>query len=97
MDGTQHRPGDQLRRIPASESPTKHAGERAISWAAAEHVTSAPHARNRRHLVDACQVCGRTLLAGEGTREIISGECAFEACSLCVISAARGATSRHVA
>lgn len=86
-----------IRRTVSPQSPSKDLGERAISWTADEPAPRAPHARNRRQLVDTCQVCGRTLLTGEGTREIISGERALEACSLCVISTAKDDTPRHVA
>ena len=97
MNGTQHRFWQPRRRIASPQPPSKDLGECATSWTAAERAPRAPDARNRRHLVDACQVCGRTLLTGEGTREIISGECVFEACSLCVISSAEDDTPRHVA
>jgi hypothetical protein len=93
-----HRLWHPLRRTDSAVPPTTPANGRANSWTATERrVTDAPRARNRRHLVDACQVCGRTLLTGEGTREIISGECVLEACSLCVISTTRDDAARDVA
>jgi hypothetical protein len=48
----------------------------------------------RRRAADACEVCGRTLLAGERAREIIVGERPVQACALCVIGAQRAARAR---
>lgn len=41
----------------------------------------------RRHVATSCEVCGRTLLAGEQAREIARGERVVWACPLCVIGA----------
>ena len=97
MDGTPHHFWHPLPRTTLPQSPTKDLSERALLSTAAARAPHTPHARNRRRLVDACQICGRTLLIGEGTREIISGGRVFEACSLCVISTAKDDTPRHVA
>ncbi len=45
--------------------------------------------RRRRRPVEACEVCGRTLLTGERAREIVFGEQVVQACALCVIGAQR--------
>jgi hypothetical protein len=87
-----------LRRTDPAAAPTTPASGRVVPRTASERpLTAAPRARNRRHPVDACQICGRTLLAGEGTREIVSGERVFEACSLCVIAVTRDDAPRDVA
>jgi len=44
-------------------------------------------ARARRRRVQACEVCGRTLLTGEQAREIVVLESSVWACPLCVIDA----------
>ena len=49
---------------------------------------------HRRRAVDACEVCGRTLLAGERAREIMVGERPVQACALCVIGAQRAARAQ---
>lgn len=46
-------------------------------------------ASRRRRPVEACEVCGRTLLAGERAREIVLAEHVVQACPLCVIGAQR--------
>jgi hypothetical protein len=87
-----------LRRTDSTAPPTTPASGPVVPRTASERrLTAAPRARNRRHPVDACQICGRTLLAGEGTREIVSGESVLEACSLCVISTTRDDAARDVA
>ena len=49
-------------------------------------LAGVPRQGNHRPPV-ACDVCGRTMLTGEGTREITSGGSVLAACPLCVISA----------
>ena len=49
---------------------------------------------HRRRAVDVCEVCGRTLLAGERAREIVLGERRVAACPLCVIGAQRAARAQ---
>ncbi len=44
-------------------------------------------ALRRRPATTACEVCGRTLLAGEQAREIVLGERLVAACPLCVAQA----------
>jgi hypothetical protein len=48
----------------------------------------------RRRRVAACEVCGRTLLAGEQTREIVVGERVAAACPLCIIGAQHAVRQR---
>jgi hypothetical protein len=87
-----------LRRFRRSDEAAPTTDGRATSWTGPEGTLSdAPRVKNRRHPVDACQVCGRTLLAGESTREVIRGERVFEACTLCVIADAQHDASRRVA
>jgi hypothetical protein len=87
-----------LGRGDATTPPATRAAGRATSGTGPERsLASAPRVRIRRCPVDACEVCGRLLLTGEGTRQIISGEHVLEACSLCVISAAAHDASRRVA
>ena len=57
------------------------------------HQRNAASAR-RRHAGGACEVCGRTLLAGERAREIILGERPVQACPLCDIGVQRAARAR---
>ena len=44
-------------------------------------------APRKRRATTACDVCGRTLLAGEQAREIVLGERLVAACPLCVAQA----------
>jgi len=53
-----------------------------------------PTSATGRRPVGACEVCGRTLLAGEQAHEIILGERPVQACPLCVIGAQRAARAR---
>jgi hypothetical protein len=99
MDDTYlHRLSRRIHRSDEAAPPPTRADGRATSWTDPERpLSDAPRARDRRHPVDACEVCGRTLLAGESTREIIRGERVFEACTLCVISATHHDAPRRVA
>jgi hypothetical protein len=58
----------------------------------AEPERSADSRRSRP--VEACEVCGRTLLAGERAREIVREEHVVQACPLCVIGAQRAARAQ---
>jgi len=54
------------------------------------HRLATPSERGR-HAGDACEICGRTLLAGERAHEIVWHEHSVWACPLCVIRAQRAA------
>ena len=99
MDDTYlHRLSRRFRRSDEATTPSASAAGRATSWTDPERPpTDAPGARDRRRPVCGCEVCGRTLLAGESTRAIVRGEREFAACTLCAISAAHHDASRRVA
>lgn len=57
-------------------------------------VVAVVRVRQRRRPVTACEVCGRTLLTGETSRQIASGDLLLEACELCAMSATRAGARR---
>ena len=57
-------------------------------------VVAVVRVRQRRRPVTAGQVCGRTLLTGETSRQISSGDLLLEACELCAMSATRAGARR---
>jgi hypothetical protein len=91
MDGTYlHRLSRPRRDDESAPRPTDEAGRRlAVVLSPPEPESGGRAARLRR--VAACEICGRTLLAGERAREIVVGERVAAACPLCVIGAQHAA------
>jgi hypothetical protein len=83
--------GGEVRRVVAEPEPGDFAGP-SVPPTGYRRPNSAT--ARRRRAADACEVCGRTLLAGERAREIIVGERPVQACALCVIGAQRAARVR---
>lgn len=70
----------------AGTPPSVQAIDLATSGMASERPLAGVPQGNRRPPA-ACDVCGRTMLTGERTREISSGEHVLAACPLCLIRA----------
>jgi hypothetical protein len=77
-------------RPAAVATPAAHSTVGATPWPDLQEPASAVvRTRDRRRPVTACEVCGRTLLTGETSREIDIGDRLLAACPLCAIAAAR--------
>jgi hypothetical protein len=88
-------PGDvSPAAAPAPRGLPARPATRAASWDVSGQPVSAAARARRRRPVAACEVCGRTLLTGETSRQITSGDLVLEACALCAISATRAGKRR---
>jgi RNase P subunit RPR2 len=80
-----------LHRLSRPYRPSARAVRPAAEAPEVAVVANAPRAQwaavpaRRRHVATSCEVCGRTLLAGEQAREIVRGERIVWACPLCII------------
>jgi hypothetical protein len=79
-----------IMRPAAPAAPAVHSAVDTTPWSDPyKPISTVSHIRAPRRRVTACEVCGRTLLTGETSREIASGDHVLAACPLCAISAAR--------